>query len=197
MRRIGWIVWLVALLWGGMVSAQELGDGDLLLDNFSRSDGQSLIGTEWEGFTDRVMGGRSDMSAGVRDTDSGPALRMTGTVSLENNGGFIQVRLKLTEDGTFDARPYTGIAIEARGTGDHYYIHLRNARTRFPWAYYAAPLPVTEEWRRIEIPFERFEGESMLGGNKIDVGRLRSVAVVAAKAEFDADIWVRSISLYE
>jgi hypothetical protein len=191
------IALLLAVLWGGAVSAQESSDGDLLLDDFSRSDGRAVIGTQWEGFTDRVMGGRSDMSVGVRDTESGPALRMTGTVSLENNGGFIQVRLELAESGFFNAGEFRGVAVEARGRGDHYYIHLRNARTRFPWAYYAAKLPVTEEWQRIEIPFESFEGEYMLGGGRMDVGRLRSVAVVAAKAEFDADIWVRSVSLYE
>jgi hypothetical protein len=35
----------------------------------------------------------------------------------------------------------------------------------------------------------------MLGG-RLDTSRLRSVAVVAAKAAFEADIWVRSVGLY-
>jgi hypothetical protein len=196
-RRVWTLILTLLVLSGGAVSAQQNGNDSLLLDDFSRPDGQSVIGTEWEGFTDQVMGGRSDMSAGVRDTETGPAMHMTGSVSLENNGGFIQVRLNLAEDGFFDARDFRGVEIEARGTGDHYYLHLRNARTRFPWAYYAAELPVSEQWSRIRVPFDDFQGEYMIGGGKIDVGRLRSVAVVAAQAEFDADIWVRSISLYK
>lgn len=168
----------------------------MLLDDFSRGDGQSQIGTRWEGFTDRVMGGRSDMSAGIVRTEDGPALHMTGRVTTENNGGFIQARLPLSPEGRFDASGYQGVALTVRGRGDHYYIHLRTTRTRMPWAHYAQKLPVTEEWQRVELPFPEFEGEMMLGGRGVDTGRLRSLAVVAAKADFDADIQVREISLY-
>ncbi|HMB37435.1 MAG TPA: CIA30 family protein, partial [Wenzhouxiangellaceae bacterium] len=67
----------------------------LLLDDFSRSDGVSAIGTRWQDFSDRVMGGLSDMQAGIVETERGSVLRMSGQVRLENNGGFIQVRLPL------------------------------------------------------------------------------------------------------
>jgi hypothetical protein len=39
----------------------------LLIDDFSRTDGRSALGTEWQTFTDHVMGGVSQGSA-VRDT---------------------------------------------------------------------------------------------------------------------------------
>lgn len=168
---------------------------DLLLDDFSDTAGVSAVGTRWEGFTDQVMGGVSQMQAGVEPTDAGAALHMSGRVSLENNGGFIQTRLRLAESGTFDAGDYTGIALVVRGTGDHYYLHLRTPRTMFPWAHFAAPLPVAGEWRRVEVPFSSFEAKYMMGG-RLDRSRLRSVAVVAGQAAFDADIYVRSVGLY-
>jgi hypothetical protein len=120
---------------------------------------------------------------------------MTGVVSLANNGGFIQTRLPLAASGTFDASEYSGVALVARARGKDYYLHLRTPRNVFPWAHFAAELPVTEEWRRIEVPFSAFEAQYMIGG-RLDTSRLRSVAVVAAGAEFEADIWVRSIGLY-
>jgi hypothetical protein len=168
---------------------------DLLLDDFADRDRVSAVGTRWEGFTDQVMGGVSQMTVTVAESDAGPALHMRGRVSLENNGGFIQARLALAESGTFDAGDYAGVALVVRGREDHYYLHLRTPRTVFPWAHFAARLPVSEQWRRVEVPFSSFEPQYMLGG-RLDTSRLRSVAVVAAKAAFEADIWVRSVGLY-
>ncbi|TVQ39264.1 MAG: NADH:ubiquinone oxidoreductase [Spirochaetaceae bacterium] len=184
------------VLAGGFVFSQQDNGNSLLLDDFSREDGRSRVATQWEGFTDRVMGGRSDMSARIEHGAQGPALRMTGRVSLENNGGFIQMRLPLSATGAIDASGYRGVAVTARATGDHYYIHLRTSRTRFPWSHYEQKIPVTEQWKRIELPFADFVAQNMLGGGSPDVSRLRSVAVVAGKADFTADIRVRSIELY-
>ena len=184
------------LLLAVVLTAQSPGENGMLLDDFSRTDGRSAVDTRWEGFTDRVMGGRSDMSSGIVQTTDGPALHMTGQVTTENNGGFIQVRLPLSESGLFDASQYRGVALTVRGRGDNYYVHLRTRRTRMPWAHYAQKLPVTEAWQRVELPFDAFEGELTVGRRPVDTDRLRSVAVVAAKADFRADIQVRDIAFY-
>ncbi len=165
-----------------------------LLDDFSASDGRSSFGTSWTGFSDRVMGGRSDLEAGYVETGQGPALRMRGTVRLDNNGGFIQVRLPLViDDRPLDASAFDRFVVEARGTPGPYYLHLRTPQTRRPWAYYRARLDVGPEWRRIEVLLAAFEGEAI--ARPLDVARLRSVALVAYGEEFDADLVVRRISL--
>ena len=69
---------------------------NLLLDDFSGE--LSAVGTRWEGFTDQVMGGVSEMSARIQSDGADNFLHLSGTVSLENNGGFIQVRLRLDTD---------------------------------------------------------------------------------------------------
>ncbi len=38
---------------------------EMILDDFAGTDGISRIGIQWQGFTERVMGGRSDIRAGL------------------------------------------------------------------------------------------------------------------------------------
>ena len=166
-----------------------MGDADsLLLDDFKRTDGRSALGTEWRAFTDRVMGGVSEMDARLIDTDRGPALRIAGPVRLENNGGFIQARLALAERGTLDAGRFDAVRIVVRGRPGAYYLHLRTPQTRRPWQYYRAELPVEEAWQERTIPVDAFSGKSI--GGAPDFSRLRSLAVVAYGEAFDAELEV-------
>ena len=62
-----------------------------IIDDLSRNFPIASIGTSWQLFTDRVMGGASNGTL-VRDTVAGrAAIRIRGNVSLENNGGFVQM----------------------------------------------------------------------------------------------------------
>lgn len=168
----------------------------LLLDDFQSSSG-SRYGPRWQGFTDRVMGGVSTMAAGIVETDDGNVLRMAGTVSLENNGGFLQVRLPLEREGTMlDASEFEGVAVTIRGTGPAFVIHLRTPRNNLPWNYYAADLPVEEQWRRVEVPFSQFQAEGMLFRAGLDTSRLRSIAVVAAKKAGEVNVEIDRVELY-
>jgi hypothetical protein len=124
----------------------------LLIDDFTGE--LSTLGTQWEGFTDQVMGGVADMNARVETDGTNKVLHLSGNVSLENNGGFIQVRLLFDEKKRpFDAEEYTGIALRVRGKDQGYYVHLRTTRTVFPWSYYGQEFPVSEEWNTVYLPF--------------------------------------------
>lgn len=167
-----------------------------LLDDFSQADGKSAIGTRWEGFTDRVMGGLSNMDAGIVETDRGNALRMAGSVRLENNGGFIQVRLPLASGrNTLDASNYDTVEITVRGTPGAYYLHVRTPDSSRPWQYYRAALPVTGEWATRRIGFDAFDGKSIAG--QPDFSRLSSIAVVAYGKAFDAEIEIARLGLVQ
>jgi hypothetical protein len=104
----------------------------MLIDDFSSK--VSAMGTSWEGFTDRVMGGRADMKVGIESEEGRPHLAMSGNVSLANNGGFIQARLMLGPKGrgAFDASGYSGIRLSVRGRGNDYYIFLRTTANLAP-----------------------------------------------------------------
>jgi len=190
---IGALMVLAGAGWGVGQEGATPGGG-LLLDDFG--DEVSALGTRWEGFTDKVMGGVSELQVRRESSEAGALLHLSGRVSLENNGGFIQVRLFLHRDRKpFDAGQYRGVELRVRGREDGYYVHLRTTRTVFPWSYYAQQFPVQEQWTLVRLPFEGFAAENMLPGAP-NVSRLVSIAIVAAKKEFPADLYVDSVALY-
>lgn len=176
------------VLVGASVVADETA---VLIDDFASADGRSTWGTSWQGFTDRVMGGLSDLRAGYREVDGAPVLFMEGQVRLENNGGFIQVRLPLAERGSFDASAWQGLRLTLRGRPGAYYLHLRTDDTRRPWAYYRAPLRVESDWQTLDLSFEDFKARSLRAA--LDVSTIRSLALVAYGERFDAELEVRRI----
>ena len=93
-----------------------------IIDDFTDSPEQ-----RWQFYTDRVMGGVSEGRASVLSGPEGPDVRLEGLVSTANNGGFIQIRTKIT-DGVRDAE---GILLIVRGNGENYYIHLNTNETIF------------------------------------------------------------------
>jgi uncharacterized surface protein with fasciclin (FAS1) repeats len=167
----------------------------LLIDDFSEPNGPSSIGTTWRLFTDRVMGGVSNATSRYEVLDGKSCLRMQGDVSLENNGGFVQIALSLRPgDRPFDASGYRGVRLWVRGNGLPYYVHLRTAQNRLPWQYFSAPLATDAEWRPIEIPFSAFEGQSTSA--ELDTSKLKRIGIVGAKKAFKADIAVSRVELY-
>ena len=69
---------------------------DSIIDDLSPEPPIATIGSNWQLLTDQVMGGVSK-GIMVRDAVAGrPAIRMRGDVSLENNGGFVQIALGQT-----------------------------------------------------------------------------------------------------
>ena len=83
-----------------------------VIEDLSRDAPLATIGTPWQIFTDQVMGGVSQGTM-VRETVSGrSAIRMRGDVSLDNNGGFVQIALDLTaEGGALDASAWPDAAL--------------------------------------------------------------------------------------
>ena len=185
------------LITAGVVNVEgDTVESYLLLDDFSEE--RSAIDTEWKGFTDRVMGGVSDMSVTRLPGPEGNFLSMQGKVSLENRGGFIQVRLMLKSSAKpFDGSEYKGIRVKVRGEGSGYYIFLRTTSMILPWKYFAAPVPVTGEWQYVDIPWTAFKpGDYGIAG-KLRINRLRSLALVAYGKEFNAKIDLTEIGLYK
>lgn len=79
---------------------------------------------------------------------------MTGSVSTENNGGFIQIRMDLPNGAPKDAK---GVRLIVRGNDQEYFAHIRTGGTVLPWQYYQAGFLVNGEWREVRLPFDAFE----------------------------------------
>lgn len=170
-----------------------MGDS-LLIDDFTREDGISALGTRWEGFTDQVMGGRSEMQMAYREVGRVRVLNLRGQVRLENRGGFIQARLPLDPaGGALDASAWQGLRVTVRGRPGPYYLHLKTRQLWMPWQYFRARIVVDDAWRNQFVAFSEFEGVAT--DKQLDVRGLKSIAVVAYGEAFAADIDISHIAL--
>jgi len=153
-------------------------------------------GWTWEYFSDRVMGGRSELvPPGITGAGGDRALRLSGTVNTKG-GGFIQARIR-REKGAVDASSWKGIeaTIEARA-GGAYFLHVRTSDNRMPWSYYGAPLAWPGGKATLRIPWSSFEGASA-GRRELRPESLQSVALVAGEKDFQADLSIYRISFYK
>ena len=143
----------------------------------------------WAYLADTVMGG---VSQGSAEFDGG-ALRLTGKVSTENNGGFIQVRTRIDPS---DSKEKTGIKIKVKGNGDVYYLHIRNASARLPWHYYTANFKTNEKWKEVIIPFDDFEKSATFMPKKLKADTIRTIGLVAYRKDHTADVSIANLEFY-
>lgn len=147
----------------------------------------------WRFFTDAVMGGVSSGQLNFDRDDHRFWARMTGTVSTANNGGFIQMQMRLS--APFPTRT-GGVRLVARGDGEGYFIHLRCTDASTPTAFHRAGFTVTPEWREILLPFREFTPANRNMPVLGEVTGVATVAVVAYGRNFQADVSVSEIGFY-
>ncbi len=164
--------------------------GPFVIDDLSKSGA-----SEWEFVTDQVMGGASTGKMVFIKEDKKTSLHMTGTVSLKNDGGSIQVRRPVDpEKKHFDASGYDGVRLKIKGNSKEYAVHLRTSGTILPRQYYEAKFATDGSWQDVLIPFKDFKPYSL--SSSINTSKLKTIAIVAIKQEMEADIFVDEIALY-
>lgn len=148
---------------------------------------------EWEFLADTVMGGVSTGAARRETVDGRAVLRLTGDVSTENRGGFVQMRSPV--DGGLPDRAQ-GLVLRVRGNGERYFVHLRTRATVLPWQFFQAPFDTGPDWAELRLPWAAFtaKGGLVLGG--LRPGAIRSVGLVAYGRDHRADLWLSDIGWY-
>ena len=177
MVRFIFIIYLVLI-------KQSIGE-EVLFENFIKNPEK-----KWEFISDQVMGGESYGKMQFIKEDDKSFARMTGIVSLENNGGFIQIRKKLEYSLSKDSKD---IKIEVRGNNQEYYIHIRTSGTILPWQYYQAPFLATNAWEIQNIKLEEFKRSGIMLAKKINPKNIKSIAIVAYGKEYEAFVEVNNI----
>jgi hypothetical protein len=166
-----------------------------IIDDMSQEFPLAAIGTKWQLVSDAVMGGVSSGRISRVVADGRPAIRMQGSVSLENNGGFIQAALDLAPDGgTINAGAFTGIALDVLGNGEHYGLHLRTPDLTRPWQSYRQSFVAEPAWREVRLPFTGFQPYRT--DVPLDVRYLRRLGLVAIGRAFQADLCLIGIRFY-
>ncbi len=167
---------------------------DGLIDDFGNTDGRSFLGTPWRLVTDQVMGGVSIAHMQYQTLDGRPALCMSGDVSLDNNGGFVQVNLDLAPGGQLDASAFTGVRLIVQGNGETYNVHLKTAATTMPWQSYRADFVAGDTWQEVRLPFTAFTPHRLVPA--LDTTRLKRLGLVAIGREMQAELCVAEIGFY-
>lgn len=152
------------------------------------------LSPDWEYVADTVMGGVSEGAVSQGRIGDRDATRLTGRVSLDNNGGFIQMAADLGGADVLDASDWTGVELDVCGNDEVYEVRLRTDQLSRPWQSYRAEFTAGPDWHSLRLPFAAFEQ------NKTDVpfdpARLRRIGIVAYGRAFDADVAVSGLRLY-
>ena len=147
----------------------------------------------WVYFTDTVMGGVSKGNLEFRKDKNESYYRLTGFVSKENNGGFIQFATGISG---VPKRKYEGIRIKVRGNNEKYELHIRTRLTPAPWQYYSYQFFATDDWQTIDLPLDSFIKSNFYQPKSFNATNIRSIGIVAIGKEYDAQIDLARIELY-
>ncbi|MCD8505343.1 MAG: CIA30 family protein [Burkholderiaceae bacterium] len=207
------LMFLAALLFvnisAAMPSTSEPTDRTTILENFTSMPADASKAPNaptspqdrWEFIADTVMGGVSTGNVQFVTDNGQTVLKLSGTVSTANNGGFIQARLPLDQTAA-NPLPETaqGIWLKARGNGQKYFVHVRTSGTLLPWQYYQAPFEVTDQWQTVKLAWDDFKPSGGLSGSLLrDVplaDKIKSIAIVAFGRDHEADVEVAEIGYY-
>lgn len=114
---------------------------------------------DWNIVNDVVMGGRSNSQFVMASEGNA---RFTGTVSLENNGGFCSVQHNLVAKSLENKKIFS---IRLKGDGKKYQFRVKSNRNDY--YSYVYQFQTSKQWEVIEIPIS--EMYASFRGNKLNI----------------------------
>ena len=160
----------------------------------------------WKYVSDQVMGGVSEGGVSLEQDGEMFFVRLTGDVSTRNNGGFIQLRSKvslfnkpkmfqLIHDAKKVGKKLQGVQLNVRGNGETYHVTIR---TNFNWSpsdYYSHTFETSPNWKQVDLPFSEFK-RSKSRSTALDIDDIRDFGIVAFGRDFQSDVSVSKIDFY-
>lgn len=188
--------WLVATAHGSpTMTSPTMTSSRLVLSNFAAEPEVTLPGVRWSGFSDRVMGGVSDAQLATATVAGKRCIRLTGRVTRDSGGGFIQMALDLgSRDRAFDGSAYTGVEFLLHGNDEDYNVHVRTADCGWYDESYRATVRVESHWQQVRIPWMGFTANGV--SVPLNPARLQRIALLGWMREFTADIALAEAALY-
>ncbi len=183
-------IFLIFLCNNNILKAQN---NTMILDNLS-TPGVTTQKQNWAFFTDGVMGGLSQGKAIITNIGGVDCYQMTGDVTTENNGGFIQIRNQLKP--SISTKKYKGIYFKVLGNNENYSIHVRTALTMAPWQYYKYSFKTSNTWNEVKAPFTEFKKSNSYQPSNLIGQNIKSIGLVAGFKDFQANICLSEIGFY-
>ena len=165
----------------------------MVLDEL-KNPGKTIQNQEWSFITDKVMGGLSEGTTKLDKIEDVSCYRMTGNVTTDNNGGFIQIRTLIKPN--LKVKDYEGIFVNVYGNDKNYNIFIRTPLTVAPWQYYSYKFLATKKWTEIKAPFSKFNKSNFYQPKNLLNQKIKSIGLVAAFDDFESDICLAKIGLY-
>lgn len=146
----------------------------------------------WTVISDQVMGGVSSAELRQDERHSSACTCLAGRTRLENNGGFVQMKLEI---GPGRSRAdYRGLFIELCGAAHDYNLHVKTNQLDKPWQSFRCTLPVEPQWTRFIIPYAQLCAHRT--DAELQPADIKSIAVVAIGTAFDVDVCVRRFGFF-
>lgn len=154
-----------ALIW-------TLSNADALILEFAAAADEP----EWTAVNDGVMGGKSQGGPRLHEG----VMHFSGTLSLENNGGFSSVR---TKTRNYDLSASKAMILRVKGDGRTYQLRIStNARHRGSRISYGAEFPTKAgEWIEVKVPFDTLVPShhgNMLAGPPLDLSKVEEIGLL-------------------
>ncbi len=136
---------------------------------------------KWLITNDNVMGGLSTSKMTLNNEGNGV---FSGTVSLDNNGGFAMTRLPL--DLIIDDRK-TKVVVKLKGDGKAYQFRIKSSNSQRYW--YIQTFQTTTSWQTIELPlngfFPSFRGYK-LNKDNFSSNTIKEIAILVGNKKNEA-----------
>ncbi len=142
---------------------------DRLIFNFNTPESGKI----WVSVNDNVMGG---VSEGKFKITQDKTLFFSGSLSLENNGGFASIRCIPAQLGL---KKNDSIHFEAKGDGREYTINLYTNKRLTAFSYKQSFKTKKEEWINLTFPLDKFIatsfGRTIPNASPIDPNEINSI----------------------
>jgi len=150
----------------------------------------------WQYISDKTMGGVSDGKAIIEQDGEIFFARLTGNVSTKNNGGFIQLRSRLSfVDLERNQKTPKGIRINVRGNGEVYHIFIQTNQAKSYRDYYSISFDANPDWQLVDLPFNKFK-HKLSNDLNLESKNIRTLGIVAYGRDFISDVSVSDITFY-
>ena len=160
-----------------------------LIDVYRASEDQP---SPWLVISDQVMGGVSSAELRQEQRDHSHCSCLIGRTSLDNNGGFVQMKINLQSSQL--RTDYQGIFIELYGTAHEYNLHVKSTQLTRPWQSFRSILAVEPRWTRFIVPYGQLQAHRT--DAELEPTAITSIAVVAIGQEFAVDVCVRRLGFF-
>jgi hypothetical protein len=150
-------------------------------------------GQAWDYVSDQVMGGQSQGHIIQQPENAGWVTCLQGLVSLENNGGFIQMQFDMSAvDGISE---FDGVYMTWRGEAPAVAVHLKTSELRQPWQSYKNTVFPSVEWRTDYWTFAQFAPYRT--GIPLDVNQIVRFGLLAIGQSGKVELCVRELGLFK